>query len=117
MRGLYKILIFNSLCLLCSLSALSAQVTVKGRVRDAGTGEDLIGVTILVSGQKGGAQTDYEGQFSVRVESLPATLNISYTGYESQEVKVANAGERLEIRLSTSTIIMNEAVVCRFAEA
>jgi outer membrane receptor protein involved in Fe transport len=111
MRGLYKILIFNSLCLLCSFTVLSAQVTVKGRVRDAGTGEDLIGVTILVAGQKGGTQTDYEGLFSLRVESLPATLNVSYTGYESQEVKVATAGDRLEIRLSTSTIIMSEAVV------
>lgn len=114
MKKIYKILTFNILCVLCLLgiSSLNAQTTLRGKVVDAESGEELIGATVSVmNGGSGGAATDYEGAFVVRVDSLPALLKISYTGYSPQEITVETPGQKLDIRLSTNAIIIAEAVV------
>ncbi len=112
MKKMYKFLTFNILCILYfGATSLSAQITLKGKVLDTESGEDLIGAAIaVISGGTGGAVTNYEGEFSLKVDVLPATLRISYTGYATQEVNVSTA-ERITIKLSTSSIIIAEAVV------
>lgn len=113
MKKMYKFLTFNILCVLyLGITSGSAQTTLRGRVVDAESGEELIGATISVmKAGSGGAATDYEGAFVVKVDSLPAMLKISYTGYAPQEITVENAGARLDIRLATNSIIIAEAVV------
>lgn len=110
MKLLYKFLTVNLFLLLFSGISL-AQVTLRGKVQDAVTGEDLIGAAIQIVGVEGGAVTDYEGNFTVKVPALPATLKISYTGYLAQEVRVENADERVSIKLETNTIVIEEAVI------
>lgn len=113
MNNLYKFLTINILCLLyLGLQSMSAQTVIRGKVVDGESGEELIGATVsIVSGGTGGAATDYEGVFAVKVESLPATLKISYTGYTAQDVTVDNAATRLDVRLVTNSIVIAEAVV------
>ena len=50
MKQFYKILISSLLCLAFVPCILEAQTTIKGKVRDAETGENLIGATIVVPG-------------------------------------------------------------------
>ncbi|MBK8426302.1 MAG: TonB-dependent receptor [Lewinellaceae bacterium] len=112
MKKMYKFLTFNILCILyLGVTSLSAQITLKGKVIDAESGEDLIGAAIaVISGGAGGAVTNYEGEFSLKVDVFPATLRISYTGYATQELNVSNA-DRVNVRMSASSIIITEAVV------
>lgn len=63
--------------------------TVTGKVTDAGTGEGLIGASVLVKGTTTGALTDAEGNYSVNVPEGGTVLVFSYTGYSSKEVEIA----------------------------
>ena len=80
MKYRYKIIFFSLLFLGILPTFLAAQVTIKGRVRDAESGEDLVGATIVAKGVAGGTLTNYEGAFVMKVEALPVTIKISYTG-------------------------------------
>ena len=64
----------------------SASFTVRGRVIDT-YGEPLIGATIREKGGANGTVTDVEGNFFLSVPDS-AVLQISFVGYESQEVSV-----------------------------
>jgi TonB-linked SusC/RagA family outer membrane protein len=85
------------------LSAVFAfgQKTVKGTVTSTG-GEPLIGVNVLEVGTSVGTITDEDGSYSIRVTSDAATLEFSYTGYETQRVSAAG--------LTTLNINMQEGV-------
>ena len=63
-----------------------AQQTVSGKVVDENN-EALIGVSIYVLGTTTGTVTDFEGNYSLEVPA-DATLQFSYTGYESQDIAV-----------------------------
>ncbi len=59
--------------------------TFSGTVRDAGTGDPLVGASILVSGTNLGTTTDAEGRFvleGIRDEKI--VLIVSYLGYETE---------------------------------
>ncbi|MBL4676542.1 MAG: TonB-dependent receptor [Mucilaginibacter sp.] len=91
-------------------TALFAQnVTVKGKVTDAKTGEALIGVTVAVKGTTTGAQTDANGAFSLSVASN-ATLTVSYLGYKSIDVPV-NGQNTLNVTLQSATNELQGVVV------
>lgn len=112
MKQHYKFLIFRVLCFLLCANAAIAQTVVKGKVLDAETGEDLIGAAIaIVSGGTGGGITNYEGEFTVKIERFPAVLKVSYTGYTPQELTVNDAAQRIAIKLATNTLILEEAVI------
>ncbi|WP_374948729.1 SusC/RagA family TonB-linked outer membrane protein [Mucilaginibacter sp.] len=68
-------------------AALAQNVTLKGKVTDAATGESLIGVSVGIKGTANGVQTDVNGAYSISVPSN-ATLTFSYIGYTSQFVPV-----------------------------
>ncbi len=111
MKKLYNYLTFSLLCSVFCIFSLSAQTTIKGKVQDGDTGEELIGAgVVFIKGGTGGVGTDYEGNFVLKAESLPATLKISYTGYTPKEVEVTNT-DRLIIRLSQDIAILEEVVV------
>ena len=74
-----------ALCfLLLSASAIAQQIAVNGHVKDA-TGEPIIGATVRIVGEQGGAATDIDGNFTLSV-SQGAKLQVSYIGYQTQEV-------------------------------
>jgi len=111
MKQTYKIFFASLLCLFFCSSWLDAQISIKGKVRDAETGDDIIGASVGLVNTTGGTLTNYEGEFVLKVESLPVTLKIAYTGYELQELEVKDAAQRIEVRLATASIIMDEAIV------
>jgi TonB-dependent starch-binding outer membrane protein SusC len=81
---------FFLLAILLMQVGLSAQNrTVIGKVIDATTGEELIGVTIVSKGTTKGTATDIDGDFSWSTK-IGETLVIRSLGYESQEVIVGN---------------------------
>lgn len=78
---------------------------VAGIVVDAGTGEPLPGVNVLIKGTSIGTVTDFDGRYSLTLpEGKENTLVFSYVGYNDLEVPAINpvinvkleAGEQLE---------------------
>ncbi|WP_321997460.1 TonB-dependent receptor [Draconibacterium orientale] len=92
-----------------------AQVkTVTGTVSDAGNGEPLPGVTIVVKGTTQGTITDFDGNFSLNVEE-GQTIVLSYIGYTPQEV-VISASNLLNVKLEQSTENLDEVVVIGYGQ-
>jgi iron complex outermembrane recepter protein len=110
MTKIYNNLIFSVLCFIISAQMLNAQVVLKGKVQDADTGEELIGASVGVLGG-GGSVTNYEGDFTIKVASLPVILKFSYTGFIEQSITVTDANQKLAVKLATNAIMIEEAVV------
>lgn len=88
---------------------VSAQVTVKGTVTD-GEGLEAIGATVLEKGTKNAVVTDAEGQFSIKVASANAVLQVSYVGFQTQEVKL-NGKRNVDVQLVADSHTLDETVV------
>lgn len=83
---------------------------ITGTIRDATTGETLIGVNITVEGTKVGTVSDSKGAFSLEVPDVNATLVFSFVGYEVQ--KISYKGQPvIDVRLIAQNISLNDVVV------
>ena len=93
-----------------TLSLFAQQYTVSGLVKDAQTGEPLIGANV-VYGPTQGTVTDYQGNFTLKLTPGEYTLNISYVGYETEtrQISVENRAVFLDVELESMTI--DEVVV------
>lgn len=111
MKHFNKFLIVSLLSIGGLLSNLQAQTLVRGFVKDAETGEELIGAAIsILSGGTGGGVTNYDGEYTIRVNNLPAKIRVSYTGYVTEDLEVTSAQPPL-IRLKSNSITIGETVV------
>lgn len=83
---------------------------LKGKVVDSETSETLIGVSVVVKGNKNRITlTDRNGNFSIRL-SKSEILTFTYVGYNVVEVPVINIKNE-PIKLKTSTSALDEVVV------
>ncbi|MGB1099451.1 MAG: carboxypeptidase-like regulatory domain-containing protein, partial [Flavobacteriales bacterium] len=57
-------------------TAMVAQSTLVGFVKDGDTGEPMFSASVMVDGTSQGVMTDFDGRFSINVASLPVTLNV-----------------------------------------
>ena len=110
-----KIIIFLFAAILVfplSGSAQGNDVKIKGKVLDEITQEPVIGAAVALAGTRGtGAVTDLEGNFSLNVKSLPATISIEYLGYRKIEVDVYESTEPIVVFLRENLNFLNEIVV------
>ncbi|WP_106831019.1 SusC/RagA family TonB-linked outer membrane protein [Parabacteroides pacaensis] len=89
-------------------------ITVTGKVLDA-NGEPVIGASVVEKGvRSNGTITDMDGTFSLSV-TPPATLEISYIGYVTQQVQVI-PGKRLVITLLENVEALDEVVVTGYGQ-
>ena len=92
---------------LASVSAI-AQQTVSGTIT-SDTGENLIGVTVIVEGTTIGTVTDIDGNYTL--ETPPnSVLEISYIGYKPQVIPV-NGQSTINITLSADAVLDEIVVV------
>lgn len=59
---------------------------ITGTVTDCDTGEPLIGTSIVVKGTNNGTITDFDGNYSIRVNAQKQELIFSYVGYKTMTV-------------------------------
>jgi len=86
------------------------QITVKGNITDANSGEPLVGVNIVVEGTEIGAISDLSGQYSIQVPDQNSVLVFSYIGYLSTKVSVSGRSE-IDITLLLDVEGLDEVVV------
>lgn len=84
---------------------LQAQ-TVTGLVVDA-AGDPVIGASVVEKGTTNGIMTDIDGKFTLNV-TLGSTLQISFVGYQTQEVRAAKT---MRIVLKEDSELLDEVVV------
>lgn len=92
-----------------SVQQQAGKVIVKGVIKDA-EGNPIIGASIVERGStSNGTISDVDGNFSLLV-SRDASLEVSYIGYTTTEVKVVE-GKQLVITLKENTELLDEVVV------
>ncbi len=84
------------------------QQTITGVVKD-NTGIPLPGVSITIKGTSTGTSTDFDGKFSLKVEST-SILQINYLGYKTVEIEVGNQ-KIINVTLEESAQALEEIVV------
>ena len=101
--------LFTFLMVLLFCGSAFAQNVVTGKIIDSTTNEGLPRVSVLVKGTRKGVVTDGSGNF--RINAAPGdVLTISSLGFNSQKLRVTNAGP-FNIVLSTQSAQLNEVVV------
>ncbi|RZW53930.1 MAG: TonB-dependent receptor [Flavobacteriaceae bacterium] len=66
--------------------AIFAQGTITGTITEASTSNPLPGANIVIQGTSTGTTSDFDGNFTLNVDSFPVTIVISSVGFESQEL-------------------------------
>ena len=97
------------LVLSASTGLLAQLCTVNGVVKDALTGEALIGA--YVKSGNAVVATDFDGKFSMPLPRGEASLQVSYIGYDNQTKAVECNGSVTSVQFRLETLIMKEAVV------
>lgn len=100
-------LLLLPLFILMGSSAL-AQITVGGNVSDANG--PVPGVNVIAKGTSNGAQTDFDGNYSLDNVASDAVLVFSYIGYTTQEVSV-NGKSTVNVFLQEDVESLAEVVV------
>ena len=68
---------------LCGTLTVSAR-TIKGTIKDAQTGEEIIGASVIVKEEPTrGVVTGLDGSFSLGIDRKQFTLVCSYVGYKT----------------------------------
>ena len=101
--------------LLLPFGSAAQNSTITGVITDAGTGETLIGASVYIPNSDLGTITDVDGSFSINGVTFPATIEISYTGYETVKMVVEN-GNPLEISLKVSSATLGEVLVIGYGK-
>ena len=102
--------------LVIALEAESQQVTVRGTVSDARTGEALPGVNVVIQGTNTGTLTDVNGSYTLNIPNASVTLQFSFIGYVLQEISL-NGRIVIDVVMDQSVIGLDEIVVVGYGTA
>jgi TonB-linked SusC/RagA family outer membrane protein len=108
MKESFKFCFLSIVMMIGLCSGAYAQKTVTGTITDE-RGEEIIGANVQVKGTTKGTVSDLSGHFSIDVPES-AVLVISYIGYQTQEIPVANETNLL-IQLKEEASLLDEVVV------
>ena len=98
-------LIFNSV-------NANQNFTISGYVRDAATGETLIGANISVSKENKTVNTNNYGFYSITLKEGVYQIAVSFVGYQTQFIEVdLNQDKQLNIDLASSQKLSEEVIV------
>ncbi len=88
-----------------------SQTEIKGTVKDAVSGETIIGASVLYAEGKG-TVTDINGNYTLKIDSAGTyTLTISFVGYEPQKLKIKASNKTLNLDFSLQIATLNEVEV------
>ena len=95
-----------SLVAMMLVFSVAMQAQIKGTVLEDGTGEPVIGASILQVGTTNGVITDFDGNFEINAPE-GAQLQFSYMGFASQTVA---AQKGMVVRLKEDILVLQEVV-------
>ncbi|MCI4651072.1 TonB-dependent receptor [Phaeodactylibacter sp.] len=94
-------------------AAAQEKYVLSGYVKDAATGETLIGAAVAVADSAGlGTVTNAYGFYSLELPAGTHRLRFSYVGYAGEEATVTlNEAKRLNVELTEESVELQEVVV------
>lgn len=96
--------------------AFAQDITVKGTVNDASTGEVIVGATVQLQGSTSVyTMTDAMGDFSLTVPE-DGVLVVSFLGYSTKAVPV-NGRAQIDIELDVDAEVLDDVVVVAYGTA
>ncbi|TRZ45840.1 TonB-dependent receptor [Robertkochia solimangrovi] len=101
MRKIYNC--FLTAVLFLTVTTAFAQGVITGKVVDGDLGEPLPGANVMVKGSSTGTTTDFDGNFTINVDSNTGVLTFSYLGFVSKDVRFTLSGGSLDL----GTITLN----------
>ena len=104
-----KCLLFGVFLMIVGMQQIHAQMQVTGTVAD-NTGTPLPGANIVEKGTMNGVTADFDGNFSIEVADVNASLVVSYIGFSTIEVPI-DGQTSLSITLEESAAGLDEVVV------
>lgn len=105
------ILTFTALLM---LTAVAQKTAVSGTVVSRADGGAVAGATVTAdgAGDEGLAVvTNSDGFFTLKADSMPRAITVSFLGYRSQRVDLSRHSSPLTIRLQPTSIRLNEVVI------
>ncbi|PCE62751.1 TonB-dependent receptor [Sediminicola luteus] len=96
------------LCFLALPLTVMSQTSISGTVTDD-SGQPLAGANIVQKGTTNGTLTDFDGNFTLEVDNLPVTLEISSLGYAPKTREVTTA-DPIQVSLNTG-VALDEVVI------
>lgn len=109
-------ILFLFLGLFCTASVFAQSLTITGTVSDAEEGFPIPGVTVLVKGTQNGAQTDFDGNYTLNNVNANDIIVISYVGYVTQEINVGSRST-INVQLTTDVAQLGEVVVIGYGKS
>lgn len=86
------------LTMLLSTSFLFAQGIVTGTITDSEMKTPLPGANVTVAGTNNGTTTNFDGKFSLNVETTTGKIVLSYVGFQKQEIEfTVKNGETVDL--------------------
>lgn len=110
MREIRMTCFFMFMLLTVTISLTAQQARIYGKVTNSKTGDKIGSVSVFVKGSPTGTFTDASGNYSLPGVSLPATLVISFVGFETQERTFNSYGE-VNIQMVPSEALGQDVVV------
>lgn len=99
------------LALILLFSSLGFSNNIKGKIQDSKTLESIPFANVLVKNTTNGMMSDSDGNFNLNIEKFPCTIIIKFIGYKSQEVRVENQNQFLNVMLEEDVVALNEITV------
>ncbi|WP_108868745.1 SusC/RagA family TonB-linked outer membrane protein [Aquimarina aquimarini] len=96
------------LCVLVTQLSIAQDGPITGKVTDDG-GMPLPGVNIVVKGTNNGAQTDFDGMYSLNASS-GSTLLFTYLGFADKEI-IVGTQKKIDVQLEVAASQLDEIVV------
>ena len=97
---------------LASATPLFALPLVRGTVSDAASGENLPLASIRIEGTYRGTIANEAGEFALEVGELPVTLRVTYIGYQSADITLAEVpSDTVIVTLTPAPVLLDEFVV------
>ncbi|MFI3305803.1 MAG: TonB-dependent receptor [Rikenellaceae bacterium] len=105
-----KITLFIMLLFGVVAGAYAAPRPITGVVTDKATNESVIGVTVIINGTTVGTVTDWEGRYTINVES-GQELIFSYLGYDTQTIAISDAITEVNVLMAEDSETIEEILV------
>ncbi|WP_299437268.1 SusC/RagA family TonB-linked outer membrane protein [uncultured Aquimarina sp.] len=93
-----------------------AQSTVTGTVTDAGNGQPIPGVNIILKGTTNGTSSDFDGNYTLSGVNNGDIIEFSYVGFLPQEFSYSGT-DRIDVALQEDAAELEQVVVIGYGSA
>lgn len=100
--------------LLFTVNSIAQNITVKGTITDAVSGDPLPSVNIVIKNTTTGTQTDFDGKYELPNVPTGATLVFSFVGYETIEKVVSTS--TIDVVMKESSQQLEEVVIVGYGK-